>query len=143
MNVDFTDFREGDSHFSWFLDLLNDCNNIETLSLNGPEIPPACLSGDMKAMKEKFKNLKKCEISFQETFHQFEEYYWDESWVNSSYFGYTGVVLHTAEIVKDLEETFADRSTEFKVLIMAYTEEEKGFHIIKTPGKNSVITRLE
>jgi len=141
LNVDFTDFSyPGDSLFEWFLGLINDCNNIETLTLNGPEIPPACLSGAMKTIKEKFKNLKKCEIRFQETFEQFEEYYGDESWVNSSYFGYTGVVLHTAEIVKDLDETFADRSTEFKVLIMANTEEEKGFQIIKMPFKNSVIT---
>ena len=151
LNVDFTDFRKCDSHFKgqwchfrWFLGIINDCNNIETLRLNGPEIPSACLSGAMKAMKEKFKNLKKCEISFQETFEQFEEYYGDVSWVKSSYFGYTGVVLHTAEIVKDLDKTFADRSTEFKVLIiMANTEEEKGFQIIKMPFQNCVITRLE
>ena len=140
LNVDFTDFTEADGHFSWFLGLINDCNNIETLRLNGPEIAPECLSGSMKAMIEKFKNLKKCEISFQETFFQ---YHGDESWVNPSYDGYTGVVLHTAEIVKELEETFADRSTEFKVLIMANTEEEKGFQIIKMPFQNSVVTRLE
>ena len=101
---------------------------------------PFCLSGDMKAMKEKFKNLKNCEISFEEGF---ENYFDHNPWGNSSYDGYTGVVLHTAEIVKDLDETFADRSTEFKVLIMANTEEEKGFQIIKMPFQNSVITRLE
>ena len=151
LNVDFRGFKprfkDGEIYFEWFLDLINDCNNIETLSLNGPEIPLACLSGAMKSMKEKFKNLKKCEISLQETFKQFEEYYYlvygDESWVNPSYYGYTSVVLHTAEIVKDLDEAFADRSTEFKVLIMANTEEEKGFQIIKMPFKNCVITRLE
>ena len=133
LNVDFTDFGD---HFECFLGHINDCNNIETLRLNGPAIPPSCLSGDMKAMKEKFKNLKKCEISFQ----TFKEYFVNGSWVNSSYDGYKGVVLHTGEMVKDLDETFADRSTEFKVLIMANTEQEKGFQIIKMPFKNSVIT---
>ena len=151
LNVDFTFFnggdgnRDGKSNLEWFLGLINDCNNIETLSLNGLMFP-YCLSGDMKAMKEKFKNLKNCEISFEEGF---EKYFEHNPWGNSSYDGYTGVVLHTAEIVKDLDETFADRKTEFKVLIPAYKyqdgyiEDVKCFQIIKMPFENSVITTLD
>ena len=113
------------------------------LSLNGLMFPFfGKSSGDMASMKEKFKNLKQCQMSFQEGF----EHYFDAR--KYSIFEYTdweylSCKEYAAELAKDLDETFADRSTEFKVLIMSNTEEEKGFQIIKMPFKNSVITRLE
>ena len=49
----------------------------------------------------------------------------------------------TTELAKDLDEEFADRSTEFKFLIWVKEEEGKCFQIIKMPFENSVITKLE
>jgi len=89
--------------------LIVGCNSIETLSLNGL----------MSPLFEKFKNLKRCEISVQEDFEKI--------------FGYTAVTLHTAKLVKDLDEKFADRSTELKLVIRANYKErkEKGYQIVK------------
>ena len=155
LNADFTFINEGDGNvnFNWFFGLINDFNSIETLSLNGLSGPFFGKStGDMASIKEKFKKLKKCQISFQEDFGQYFEYTLYNGWdkIPESYKEYA------SELAKDLDKTFADRSTEFKVLIQANkcenedpenqlinTEEGICFQIIKMPFKNSVITRLE
>jgi hypothetical protein len=139
LNVDFTYFHEGDgiANFNWYFGLMNDCNNVEILSLNGLMFPFfGQRSGDMASIKRKFKNLKQCQLSFQEGFDQYFEYTLCASLTCSSY---------ADELAIDLDETFAGRSTEFKVLIpnkKKYAEEVKCFQIIKMPFKHSVITKL-
>ena len=88
--------------------------------------------------------MKKCQISFQGDFGQHFEYIFINSYKD-----------YASELAQDLDKTFADRSTEFKVLIQANkwenedpnlvinTEEDVCFQIIKMPFENSVITRLE
>lgn len=76
LNVDFTffldPFEPGSANFNWFFGLINDCNSIETLRLNGLTFPFfGKSSSDMASIKEKFKNLKKCQISFQEGFEPY------------------------------------------------------------------------
>ena len=155
LDVDFTFFHigKGFAHFNWFFGLINDCNSLETLTLNGLCFPFfGKSSGDMASIKEKFKKLEKCQISFQKDFGQYFEYTQYNGWdkIPESYKEYA------SELAKDLDKTFADRSTEFKVLIQANkcenedpedqlinTEEGICFQIIKMPFKNSVITRLE
>ena len=70
LNVDFTFYLEGIwalPNFNWFFGLINDCNNIETLSLNGLIYPFfEKSSGEMASIRKKFKNLKKCQISLGE-----------------------------------------------------------------------------
>merc|ERR1712008_21559 len=70
LNIDFTFHSEdegGHGCFNWFFGLINDCNNIETLNLNGLNYPYfGEYSEDMDSIKHKFKNLKKCQISFHE-----------------------------------------------------------------------------
>ena len=56
-------------------------------------------------------------------------------------FDIDGCIEYTTELAKDLDEKFADRSTEFKIHI--WEEEGKCFQIIKMPFKNSVITKLD
>ena len=141
------DGNDGNVNFNWFFGLISECNNIEILSLNGLTYP--CFgkwsSGDMASIKEKFKSLKKCQISFQGDFGQHFEYIFINSYKD-----------YASELAQDLDKTFADRSTEFKILIQANkyenedpedqlidTEEGICFQIIKMPFKNSVITRLE
>ena len=141
LNVDFTFFDEGDgnANFNWFFGLISDSNNIETLSLNGLMFPFfGKSSGDMASIKDKFKNLKKCQISFHEDSH-FEQYF--------EYTLHNSCKEYASELAKDLDETFAERTTEFRVLIRANeyenTKEGRCFQIIKMPFKNYVITRLE
>ena len=144
LNVDFTFYLEGLwalPNFNCFFGLINDCNNIETLSLNGLMHPFfEKLSGEMASIRKKFKNLKKCQISFREEFQDmFQDTCWDSCQVFAS------------EFANSLDVTFSDRLTEFKVLIPANEmsernvriEGEKYFKIIKMPLKNSVITRFE
>jgi len=131
----------GNGRFNWFFGLINDCNNIETLSLNSLIYPffGDNLDGEMALIEKKFKNLKKCQITFNEEFESIPFNY--ASWSSCKEYAYA--------LAKDLDETFADRSTEFKVQIQAIEyadqdgtiEEEKCFQIIKMPFKNSAITR--
>ena len=137
LNVDFTFYLEGEwalPNFNWFFGLINDCNNIEKLSLNGLMYPFfEKSSGEMASIRKKFKNLKKCQISFREEF------------VNPSQDTYVdNCKVFASELANNLDVTFTDRLTEFEVLIPANEiEEEKCFKIIKMPLKNSIITRLE
>ena len=70
---------------------------------------------------------------------------------NLGYASWSSCKEYAYALAKDLDETFADRLTEFKVLIRAIEyadqdgniEEEKCFQIIKMPFKISVITRLD
>ena len=134
LNVDFTFYLEGDwalPNFNWFFGLINDRNNIEKLSLNGLMYPFfEKSSGETASIRKKFKNLKKCRISFRKGF--------------DNMFQDTCFTVIPSELANNLDVTFADRLTEFKVLNPANKiEEEKCFKIIKKPLKNSVITRLE
>ena len=134
LNVDFTFYLEGDwalPNFNWFFGLINDCNDIEKLSLNGLMYPFfEKSSGEMASIRKKFKNLKKCRINFGKGF--------------DNMFQDICCTVIPSELANNLDVTFADRLTEFKVLIPANKiEEEKCFKIIKMPLKNSVITRLE
>ena len=111
--------------------LINDRNNIEKLSLNGLMYPFfEKSSGEMASIRKKFKNLKKCRISFGKGF--------------DNMFQDTCFTVIPSELANNLDVTFADRLTEFEVLIPSNEiEEEKCFKIIKMPLKNSIITRLE
>ena len=145
LNVDFFRFTSledevGHVYFGWFFGLINDCNNIETLSLIDLMCPffgeSSYGSKDMALITQKFKNLKKCLIVFNEEF---------ERNLKSS------CKEFASALAKNLDETFAARKTEFKVLIRASDikdhdgniKEEKSFQIIKMPFKNSIITRLD
>ena len=77
----------------------------------------------------KFKNLKKCQISLCILNVPLQ----------------IGCKEYTNELAKELDEQFADRSTEIKVFIKEIegTEDGKCFQIIKMPLKNSVVTTLE
>ena len=144
LNIDFTfhsDDEGGHGCFNWFFGLINDCNNIETLNLNGLNYPyfGNCSEGeDMDSIKHKFKNLKKCQIRFHK---EIERNLYLEGWSSCKEYAYA--------LAKDLDETFADRKTELKVLIRAheyqdgYIDEEKGFQIIKMSFENSVISILD
>ena len=107
----------------------------------------------MASIKEKFKKLKKCQISFQEGFEDYFEY------ISSGYAGlswkqYAAELtipqdeLYMDTLAEDLDKTFAGRSTEFKFLIPSKrrknrkTKEEAFFQILKMPFQNSVTTRL-
>ena len=142
LNIDFTFFEMGDgiATFNWYFGLMNDCNNVEILCLNGLMFPFfGQRSGDMASIKGKFNKLKQCQISFQEGFDQYFHYTLCVSLTCKSY---------VDELAIDLDETFAGRSTEFKVLIpggepgVTGTEEVKCFQIVKMPFKHSVITKL-
>ena len=156
LNVDFTVFDEGDgnANFNWFFGLISDCNNIETLSLNGLMFPFfGKSSGDMASIKEKFKNLKKCQISFQEGFEDYFEYI-SSGYAGTSWKQYAAELtipqdeLYMDTLAEDLDKTFAGRSTEFKFLIPSKrrknkkTKKEAFFQILKMPFQNSVTTRL-
>ena len=148
LDVNFTFFHvgKGVAHFNWFFGLINDCNNIEKLSLNGLMFPfvgtTSYFRYFMASIKEKFKNLKKCQISFQEGFEQHFENPFGENCEE-----------YASELAKDLDryyidldEKFAYRSIEFKVLVQAnYETTDDGicFQIIKMPFKNSVISKLD
>jgi hypothetical protein len=147
LDVDFTFFHvgKGFAHFNWFFGLINDCNNIEKLSLNGLMFPffgtTSYFRYFIASIKEKFKNLKKCQISFQEGFEQCYE---------NTYCEYASQLAKDLDrYYIDLDETFDYRSIEFKVLIQANTrqygntEEGKCFQIIKMPFQYSVISKLE
>ena len=149
LDVDFTFFHvgKGVAHFNWFFGLINDCNNIEKISLNGLMFPfTGTFAGTssyfdyfMASIKEKFKNLRKCQISFQEGFEQqYEKTYWEYA---------SQLAKYLDRYYIDLDETFAYRSIEFKVLIQANEygnpEEGKCFQIIKMPFQYSVISKLE
>ena len=138
LNVDFRFLFDDEvgGRFDWFFGLINDCNNIETLSLNGLIYPFFGWDNfEMASIRDKYKNLKKCQISFNEEFER--------------HFDYIGNGIsckeYTTELAEDLDKTFADRSTEFKVIIRAKEGDEEGkcFQIIKMPFKNSVVTKLE
>ena len=145
LNVDFFRFTSledevGHVYFGWSFGLINDCNNIETLSLIDLMVPFFGESSygreDMALITQKFKNLKKCLIVFNEEF---------ERNLKSS------CKEFASALAKNLDETFAARKTEFKVLIRASDikdhdgniKEEKCFQIIKMPFENSVITTLD
>ena len=129
----------GHVYFGWFFGLINDCNNIETLSLTDLMVPffgeSSYGSKDMALITQKFKNLKKCQIVFNEELEQNLK---------------SSCKEFASALAKNLDETFGDRKTEFKVLICASEckdqdgniKEEKSFQIIKMPFKNSIITRL-
>ena len=149
LNVDFTFFHvgKGVAHFNWFFGLINDCNNIEKITLNGLMFPfTGTFAGTssyfdyfLASIKEKFKNLKKCQISFQEGFEQhYEKTYWEYACQLAKYLDRYYI---------DLDETFAYRSIEFKIFIQAkeYGRIEEGncIQIIKMPFKYSVISGLE
>ena len=147
LDVNFTFFHvgKGVAHFNWFFGLINDCNNIEKLSLNGLMFPfvgaTSYFRYFMASIKEKFKNLKKCQISFQEGFEQCYE---------NTYCEYASQLAKDLDrYYIDLDETFDYRSIEFKVFIQANTreygntEEGKCFQIIKMPFQYSVISKLE
>ena len=105
----------------------------------------------MASIKEKFKNLKKCQISFQEGFEQYFEYI---SYAGVSWKQYAAELtipqdeLYIDTLAEDLDETFASGSTEFKVLIANKRRKKKNskdefvFQIIKMPFQNSVTTRI-
>ena len=78
------------------------------LSLNGLSFPFFGKStGDMASIKEKFKKLKKCQISFQKDFGQYFEYTQVNGWDKIP----EGYKEYASELAKDLDKTFADRST--------------------------------
>ena len=139
LNVDFKFICEdalGHAPFNWFFGLINDCNQIETLSLNGLDYP-FFEAGEFELtyIRAKFKNLKKCQISFIEGFERYHE--WGDGKSCEEY---------TTEFAEDLDDTFPKRSIEFKVLIRTRKEsDDKGkcFQILKMPFKDSVITELE
>ena len=91
----------------------------------------------MDSIKHKFKNLKKCQISFHK---EIERNLYLEGWSSP------GRKEYAYAMAKDLDETFDDRKTEIKVLIPAYKyqdgyiEDVKCFHL---PFENSVITTLD
>ena len=91
----------------------------------------------MDSIKHKFKNLKKCQISFDK---EIERNLYLEGWSSP------GCKEYAYAMAKDLDETFDDRKTEIKVLIPAYKyqdgyiEDVKCFHL---PFENSVITTLD
>ena len=148
LDVDFTFYHigKGFAHFNWFFGLINDCNNIEKLSLNGLMFPFVDTTSYFRyflaSIKEKFKNLKKCQISFQEGFEQHFDNPFGENCEE-----------YASELAKDLDryyidfdEKFAYRSIEFKVLVQAnYETTDDGicFQIIKMPFKKSVISKLD
>ena len=83
--------------------------------------------------------MRKCQISFQEGFEQqYEKTYWEYA---------SQLAKYLDRYYIDLDETFAYRSIEFKVLIQANEygnpEEGKCFQIIKMPFQYSVISKLE
>ena len=82
--------------------------------------------------------MKNCQISFQEGFEQqYEKTYWEYA---------SQLAKYLDRYYIDLDETFAYRSIEFKVLVQAnYETTDDGicFQIIKTPFKNSVISKLD
>ena len=141
LNVDYRYEDEGGpyGHFNWFYGLINDYNNIETLSLNGLDYPYFGQYGetDVAEIKVKFKKLKKCQISFQE---KFERHFFYDSMI----FDGISCKEYTTELAEDLDKN-TDRSTEFKVMIPAKEGDDEGkcFEIIKMPFKDSVITKLE
>ena len=148
LDVDFTFFHigKGFAHFNWFFGLINDCNNIEKLSLNGLMFPffgtTSYFRYFIASIKEKFKNLKKCPISFQEGFEQHFENPFGENC--EEYVSALAKDLDRYYI--DFDEKFAYRSIEFKVLVQAnYETTDDGicFQIIKMPFKNSVISKID
>ena len=140
LNVDFRficEDEKGFAPFNWFFGLINDCNQIETLSLNGLDYPFFDVGGsfELALIRAKFKNLKKCQISFIEGFERYHE--WGDGKSCKEY---------TTEFAEDLDDYFRKRSIEFKVLIRTRKEsddEGKCFQILKMPFKDSVITELE
>ena len=141
LNVDFFRFicedEGGSGPLNWFFGLINDYNKIETLSLNGLDYPFFDVGGsfELAIIRAKFKNLKKCQISFIEGFERYHE--WGDGKSCEEY---------TTEFAEDLDDTFPKRSIEFKVLIRTRKEsDDKGkcFQILKMPFEDSVITELE
>merc|ERR1712051_850305 len=152
LNVDFTIFLGPlcNANFNWFFGLINDCNSIEILRLSGLTFPFfGKSSGDMASIKEKFKNLKKCRISFQQDFEQYFEYlssgYADLSWKQyAAELAIPQDELYMDTLAEDLDKTFAGTSTEFKFIVPnkrrrnKKTKEVAFFQIIKMPFQNSV-----
>merc|ERR1712008_174959 len=106
------------------------------------------LSGDMASIKEKFKNLKKCQISFQEGFEDYFEYICS-GYAGLSWKQYAAELtipqdeLYRDTLAEDLDKTFAGRSTELKFLIPSKrrknkkTKEKAFFQLLKMPFQNS------
>ena len=120
--------------YEWFFDLLKDCTKIAKSCFDVIEYWPGRFSKDFDdfdaaSVRVKIKNLKKCQISLRILNVPLQ----------------IGCKEYTTELAKDLDEEFADSSTEIKVFIQEIegTEDIKCFQIIKMPFKNSVITKLE
>ena len=111
LDVDFTFYHigKGFAHFNWFFGLINDCNNIEKLSLNGLMFPFVDTTSYFRyflaSIKEKFKNLKKCQISFQEGF---------EPYFKNISSGYAGLSWrqYAAELTIPQDELYMDTLAE-------------------------------
>jgi len=108
--------------------LSENCPNVWYLNLGATDLGLAMEHFNIGLIQKKIKKLKKCQISYVEENLQWFIWNCDSK-------------EYASEVAKALDETYANKPTEFKVHIRA--NDGKCFQIIKMPFQNSVVTRLE